>query len=79
LRRADHQSKESCRPSKKYYETEVEAKAQQSAVDPLKDGWMNEYSSHSVLFVRLYAFTSYNNITLLLNDQEISKPSNLAM
>jgi hypothetical protein len=35
LRRAEPQSKESCRLCKNYYETEEEARAQQRAVEPL--------------------------------------------
>jgi hypothetical protein len=42
LHRADHSSKESYRPCKKDYETE-EAKAQQRAVEPSKNEWMNEW------------------------------------
>jgi hypothetical protein len=42
LRRAGHPSKESYRLCKIDYETEEEAKAQQRAVEPLKNEWVDE-------------------------------------
>jgi hypothetical protein len=42
LRRADHSFKEYYRLCKNDYETEEEAGAQQRAVEPFKNEWMNE-------------------------------------
>jgi hypothetical protein len=41
LRRADHSSKVSCRLRNRDYETEEEVRAQQWAVEPLMNVWIN--------------------------------------
>jgi hypothetical protein len=46
LRRADHSSKESYHLCKKDYETEEEARAQQMALEPLMNEWMNPFLNH---------------------------------
>jgi hypothetical protein len=57
LRRADHSSKESYRPCKKDYETDEEDRAQQRAVEPLINEWMNEICldvvSVSIIYYRI--------------------------
>jgi hypothetical protein len=48
LRRADHSSNEPYRLCKKDYETEEEARAQQRALEPLINEWLNEISLEAV-------------------------------
>jgi hypothetical protein len=59
LRRAEHSSKKSYRLCKKDYETEDEARAQQTAVEPLMKEKMNESSFSTSLKCLVYITFSY--------------------